>query len=473
MNDERIFASLRTTLDEGVQPDPAFADRLFERLAVDLHFRTSETTLRPAWRLGRERSSTGTSRRSPVRLRLAAVVALAVTAFGTVLAVSSLVGSRGIVSPIASSSVGPSAMPSVRPSAVASLAPALPSRAPGEPWASIDWVQTDLEHVAGQTSFHLTSIVAFGGGFVAVGDESGLPARIAKIWLSTNGRHWENVATGPEFSGYGITDIAAGQDGLVAVGNKDSGGGAVWRSPDGRRWTRDPQSTPLAPFRNVAVGPTGVIGLVDFGIPVFSSGPGLWENLGKGVLSDQPMDLADVWGDASRVVLVGSDRGLDQLCHAAAWWSTDGRSWQRASIDPPGRGFEYLSTAPGGVVVQGVSGSCDGGATPAAFWFSADGVAFRQVPVALPDGWCLPRDSDLCLSGDRGHVVIVGPSGDALISEDGSSWWRAGGSIHGASTLDPIGQGFTQLAVGQLGIVASVQSSTGDFTVWYGQANAP
>ena len=93
MNDERIFAGFRTALDERVDPDPAFADRLYETLAVDLGLQKMDDA-RPRGLAGRLARALGAKRRSANRraLRVAMTATVAALLLALALMAALIVG---------------------------------------------------------------------------------------------------------------------------------------------------------------------------------------------------------------------------------------------------------------------------------------------------------------------------------------------------------------------------------------------
>ncbi|MBU1226675.1 MAG: zinc ribbon domain-containing protein, partial [Actinobacteria bacterium] len=140
------------------------------------------------------------------------------------------------------------------------------------------------------------AVAADGSGFVAAGT-AGDPAG---IWLSDNGREWRTVTSpafeplGPQSTYSSISGVVPGGPGIVAVGSGDAPG-AAWWSVDREEWFRDPDEG--GAFTSLADGSSRVS--VD---DVIAAGPGF--------------------------VAVGGDRS-----GAAAWWSTDGTSWNRVAQD--------------------------------------------------------------------------------------------------------------------------------------------
>jgi hypothetical protein len=434
--------------------------------------RTHEVGQRSRWRLTWADWTRGLapagSRARMVGLVLLSVVALAIAVAG----VSFLGSSRPVVlppiptpSPLFSPTTAPigTASSSVEPTASPSSID-LPTAPSSNAWASIHWSMPDPSAFAGPNTF-LASVVPFGGGYVGVGKDDQNGTLTAVVWLSGDGKRWERLQGGAAFAGFYMAGVAAGPSGLVATGGSTTAGAAAWRSTDGRVWVREASST--APFRGpTAFGPTGVIGTVGFGQLALSTAPGKWEELAG---ATDLADLADVWGDSSTFTAIGSVRGVDQLCHAGASWSVDGRVWAPASIADPGAGFANATSALGDLVVQGVTGSCASGLTPTGLWLSPDGKSYQAVSVPLPQDWCGGSYSTRCLAGDTSRIVVVGPHGEVVFSEDGATWWRSLSTVPGTTTFDPEAQGYIALAVGEPGIVVAVTNGVNVQQLWLGE----
>ena len=172
--------------------------------------------------------------------------------------------------------------------------------------------------------------------------------------------HWPTTSAQSEPVGWGLSasmrDITPGGPGLVVVGdifrggyaNTATGGGAVWTSPDGLRWT-------LAADQIEAVNIFAVT----------QGGPGLV--------------AVGATGDPGRMEM-----------DAAVWTSPDGTTWSRVPSLPDvlgGPGFQAMgSIAAGGpgLVATGAGGGPSGDALTV--WTSVDGITWsRASDQALPD----------------------------------------------------------------------------------------
>lgn len=186
----------------------------------------------------------------------------------------------------------------------------------------------------------LRDIIATDDGFLAVENAGRAPA----IWRSPDGRQWDRVAAGSELGNGVIYRLIESEDGFVAVGTsvniaveRGSQDAVVWRSSNGRDWTR------------------------------------IWNQGGLGDGS-----ILDVAVRDGRYVAVGAGPGPGD----AIWVSDDGETWQR-NVDQviSQRGLEVFG------VVAGLDGFIATGARPGpggfrvlGAWTSADGLAWGSVP---------------------------------------------------------------------------------------------
>jgi hypothetical protein len=193
----------------------------------------------------------------------------------------------------------------------------------------------------------MSSVTRSGSEFVAFGNrvpevpEFGVPPGVCE-WLSADGLTWAPVslpkAVFPHHAVVG--SVAAGPDGLIAVGIDSNSGGALWRSPDGRVWTR------------VASPWAAAWGSMDVAVP-----------LGRGF------------------VVLGSDAHGNEALAV----SVDGIAWTAAAA--PGQGTLYgvpaLAAGPAGVAFGGVL--INGAPSPAGVWTSSDGLRWVPAPALPPE----------------------------------------------------------------------------------------
>jgi hypothetical protein len=123
-----------------------------------------------------------------------------------------------------------------------------------------------------------------------------------QLWLSTNGRRWEQTYTAA--ADENLTDIKAGDEGFVAVGQRRPGDGAdvstfIIASADGREWIESSSPPPDALFVApigpdwiaIGPGPYSAYGS-DIETPVWSSANGLeWSAIGSYELRHIQLDV--------------------------------------------------------------------------------------------------------------------------------------------------------------------------------------
>lgn len=222
------------------------------------------------------------------------------------------------------------------------------------------------------------SIVATADGFVAVSNTRAFP----EIWRSESGRTWELVA-GQEVLGNGRVDrLLMTDDGLLAVGwsinpyadlalEQDvHAPAAIWRSPDGRAWSRLPADPALASSRILNVAAAG-----------------------------------------GRLLAVGSDTVLER---SVAWTSTDAAAWDR--VDVPSldgaviRLTSVLGLGDGFAVFGGWSPAEQEGPDVPVIWTTQDGrdwqplAGLENLQEVAFGGWLAVPD---------GRILIVGGAWDA------------------------------------------------------------
>jgi hypothetical protein len=110
----------------------------------------------------------------------------------------------------------------------------------GETWSSVDGGPGGVFDTSGQES--IREVVAFAGGFAAVGSRTVDSEQDGVAWYSANGTDWAEVEA-PTLAGEGrqsLTSVVAAGDVLVAGGYVSPPGGQgrpyMWRSSDGQSW---------------------------------------------------------------------------------------------------------------------------------------------------------------------------------------------------------------------------------------------
>jgi hypothetical protein len=252
--------------------------------------------------------------------------------------------------------------------------------------------------------FWANDVLATDRGWVAVGQDAGAEA----IWWSRDGASWQQTMRGaavaPSSPKHPLVQHVRYADGrFVAFGQRISSVSgdvvaAVWTSVDGRSWQRSDEG-PFAPAGNPIPADTSTARSTITDLVVTNDG---WFAVGQ--------------------VFTGSFSGgllAPGAFNYAAWRSTDGTQWERATL--PGdlaNGTTPAVTASGGTLVLG--GKTASGSP--AIWVE-------------PGAWSRTDLSDqpgvvTALASEAGRLVAVGslsgsrsPRADAMwTSRDGSPW---------------------------------------------------
>jgi hypothetical protein len=222
----------------------------------------------------------------------------------------------------------------------------------------------------------LNAIVAADGMIVAGGFEG--PVFTSTI-LAFDGSSW-SVADVPDAPGQ-VAGIARLGDRWIAVGNglPDIRSGFIWSSMDGRSWQ------PVQTIDDAA--------------------------------------LYDVVASEGVVVAVGAGLDAEMNATAAAWTSTDGTTWERATVEGPDKAsMGSVTTTPAGFVATGDRPLGD--ARP--IWEAETGTSWTSLQNDLTDQ-LIP--TDIVTWGDQYALVgASGKSGDqhpfVALSSDGQAWKR-------------------------------------------------
>lgn len=245
-----------------------------------------------------------------------------------------------------------------------------------------------------------SAIIAGGPGLVTVGwDDRG-----AAVWTSSDGRTWSQVP-GEELGPGTINDVTTGGPGLVAVGTTDNElrriegeqtdgpHAVVWTSEDGRTWTRLPEDPA---FRSAGYGPSavaaggpGVVAVGDNNRAWFSSDGMTWdlatvppvpEGVYPGDDGRHPqVHLGEIAASSDRLVALGWKMMNNNSEVPVMWTSSDGMSWTDVPLDP--------EVFPRGGTIDEIThgpngfvavGSLDRRTQPT-MWRSADGLRWNQV----------------------------------------------------------------------------------------------
>ena len=277
-----------------------------------------------------------------------------------------------------------------------------------------------------------------------------------RVFQSTDGGvTWQTVG-GPAFSHARFGDLVAHRGGLVGVGEKPFDlspddqaptSFVVWDSPDGSRWERLelnlPGAEPDTSTRRLSTAASRGDRLVVAGNAyngkdtdgvVFVRDAGGAFRLVRGIPGlEGPEDVGVVAACAgpSGFVLAGSVRVGTDL-EAAAWFSPDGDTWQRAASPSfAGPGTQHVQSCD--VTGRGfvaVGGAAAGDSLDAAVWTSPDGRAWTRVESPALGGDDGQFAEDVAVDGDE--VLVVGNDdggGDSQIvlwrsADAGATWAR-------------------------------------------------
>jgi hypothetical protein len=219
--------------------------------------------------------------------------------------------------------------------------------------------------------------IAAADGTIVVGGFWG-PVFTSTI-LAFDGSSW-SVADVPDAPGQ-VAGIARLGDRWIAVGNglPDLRSGFIWSSADGRSWE------PVQTIEDAA--------------------------------------LYDVIAGEGVVVAVGAALDAEMNATAAAWSSTDGTTWERATVEGPDTAsMGSVGTTPDGFIATGDRRL--GEARP--IWTATTGTSWEALDNDLTDQ-LIP--TDLVAWGDQYALVgASGKSGDqhpfVALSSDGQAWKR-------------------------------------------------
>lgn len=286
-------------------------------------------------------------------------------------------------------------------------------------------------------------VAAGPGGVLAIGSVNA--QGVVAIWHSADGLRWERTPDAPSLHSRDgafltmATVVAAG-GGWLAVGGETLNcipgacrlvRAVVWSSPDGLRWTRQPDTATIqhAEMTGVTSSPSGYVAVGDaaadptrLGSPiqpaVWTSSDGqTWTRSDRLPTVAAPGDADVVLGSVavagSRVVAVGYVRTHGGPDEAFAWWS-DGGPWASVEIGPfVGSQGVRIVAVPGGWLAMfgpGADPPCS-----SALWSSVDGSAWS----------CLGNDP--AFAGSTVSDAAAAPTVEVLVGADpdGAVVWTA------------------------------------------------
>jgi hypothetical protein len=296
------------------------------------------------------------------------------------------------------------------------------------------------------------------------------------LWVSDDGRTWEEVPMDPEFVGARFIDVIATGDGGFVVFGVGQLTALGWRSDDGRNWK--PIDTTLGPDQMVEQVVHGARGYLLKAYHNPSSDRSLWhstDGLSWEEVQHFPARSAVVGaigaGDEG-FVAAGSRLGPDGLFSPMVFASADGLTWLEApqsfGLTAETTCFEPVLTPFGGDWIA-VIALLDGSAT---VWSSANGLDWESVGSMANLGTTPCGPPGLTYAGGR---LLLSPSVafDSLSSvvwssSDGRTWepWEPGADAAVIAAIDsPAGS----VAVGAA--VRGADASLASF--WFSPASAP
>ncbi len=309
----------------------------------------------------------------------------------------------------------------------------------------------------GEGSQGMTSVATGGSVYVAVGYDSSGGDEDAALWYSSDGTTWSRIPHDETtFGGDGrqsIESVAADGYGFVAVGQDYLGnewGAAVWRSTDGKSWSRLPHdeaafggggwqvmySVAVLGSETIAVGGDWSGGDEDAAVWHSSDGT-TWTRIPHDEAVFGGSNDQSAWSVAasqSAFVAVGWDLSSGDE-DAAVWHSSDGTTWSRIPHDEAVFGgdndqamWSVVATESG---FYAVGRDWSGGDEDAAVWHSSDGTTWTRIPH---DEAVFGGDNDqamwsLVATESGFYAVGADRSGEdqdaaAWHSSDGTTWTR-------------------------------------------------
>jgi hypothetical protein len=227
-------------------------------------------------------------------------------------------------------------------------------------------------------------LLAGPGRLVAVGVHGQLDSGPATVWTSSDGATWTRTPA-DDLDRSVILDMRSGGPGFLATGYEER---PIWTSEDGVSWSRLPgRIGSSGDISAVAPGGPGLVAVGSFPGAWFSSDGETWE---RASVPPVPPDvylgddgkhpqvfLSDVAEGADRLVAVGETLLDDNSYRVVVWTSGDGRSWTDVPIQ--------AEVFPSGSSIYDLTSGPDGfvaigrAGNLAAIWTSADGRRWRLV----------------------------------------------------------------------------------------------
>jgi hypothetical protein len=368
---------------------------------------------------------------APVGISIVAVVATAVMAVAFILlsGPGSGPGTAGSLEPTQTAEVTPQVTPTSTLEPTPTPTP-VPTAAPISRWSGLTW----SDPVTPPFVVHLRDLVPWDGGYVAVGEVDVAATRSYAAFLaSPDGLNWTITEQhDPGIDRY-PRHVLALHDELLAFSHRATTEGSSIGAPSGTAYDGPHiwSSTDGGSTWSLVESPSWKQAWNDarVGLP-----PEGWDELQH----DFTTGLVDVASGPDGLVAVGNSFADDRLVPVLLH-STDGRSW--SEVGPPADSPSALLNA---VVTFGdgfvLVGAVDAGpridtATPAA-WFSTDGITWTRATVnvdaaTFPDGAVGSGEMGGVTAGGGGligwfgqrAIAVGGPRFSAMwTSADGVTW---------------------------------------------------
>jgi len=310
----------------------------------------------------------------------------------------------------------------------------------------LHWTTTASFAARGGQAF-VEDMVDAGDSIVAVGvayndplPEFGYsPPHSARVWLSRDGRRWEQLDLGGGLRDVELTHVIRRADGsLLAFGSRsapndfgqlENAGPIALASLDGRSWHETPTGLEGV-VREIVQGPMGYLALTE--VLWWSADGVVWEEIGAVAHYGRIHEIA---AGTEGFVITGTSNPDTSSAFVLA--SGDGRSWYEASEgNLPGAGGQFIAPLGGEWIL--LPRVVYGEGHIARTWFSSNGLewmehgSFQLLELSAPGGQCVEDPTRLVSSAEwliasttlsfpcsEGGFVVYGR---AQISLGGADW---------------------------------------------------
>jgi hypothetical protein len=311
----------------------------------------------------------------------------------------------------------------------------------------------------------VVAVAPVGEGFFAFSID-GEGVQNTDLWHSPDGRTWETVAPRGD-PVYGVVGVVAADGRLLAfgnVGNGDEVRAAFWTSEDGVTWRRAQADFDGAQVIDVAAGDDGFVAV---GQAIWASTSGeAWTR----ITDSGQFEGAFLWAVARGgpgFVAVGWRPNPEP--DLAVWTSVNGREWALAPDTPGGQGFEGRDVVERDGMLVMVGDRVGGGTADA--WTSTDGVTWRPAEPSASFGASamvrvIAMQSSLLAVGSR-NVDDAG----VWTSSDGRAWEAVDDSVFVDAYLTDatVADGVVVLVGATQKMIAGSASYTSAAMAWYGE----